>query len=115
MIRTLVTVAAAAGLLAACSGGDKSEGKRTDGPAVSTSETPRNEVIDTTPMTDSAAQTPGANSFTEAQARRAIEGAGYTVVGALTQDAEGLWKAKATRGGAETEVSVDYKGTVTPQ
>ena len=115
MFRTLVTAAAAAGLLAACSGGDQAGAARTEGPVVSTSETPRNDAVDTTPMTDPAAQTPGANSFTEAQARSAIEGAGYTAVGPLTQDAQGLWKGKATRAGAETDVSVDYKGAVTPQ
>lgn len=112
MFRTLVTVAAAAGLLAACSGGDKAE---TEGPVVSASETPRNDAVDTTPMMDAAAPTPGANSFTEAQARSAIEGAGYTAVGALSQDAQGLWMAKATKDGAEATVTVDYKGAVTPQ
>jgi hypothetical protein len=115
MIRTLVTVAAAAGLLAACSGGDKAEADRTEGPVVSSSEAPRNEAVDTTPTTGDTGQTPGANSFTEAQARGAIEGAGYTGVGALTQDAQGIWQGKATKGGAEATVSVDYKGAVTAQ
>ena len=59
--------------------------------------------------------TPGANSFTEGQAREAIEKQGYTNVGPLTQDAQGIWKGSATRNGASATVSVDYKGVVTAE
>lgn len=112
MMKTVLSVAAAAALLAAC--GQKAETDNTAGPVVSTSEAPRNEAVDTTPAAanDAMAPTPGANSYTEAQARSAIEGAGYTGVGALTQDANGVWMGKATKNGAEATVSVDYKGAV---
>lgn len=110
MIKTLLGVAAAATLLAAC--GQKTETDTVEGPAVAASETPRNEAVDTTPTTDAAALTPGANSFTEAQAKGAIEGAGYTGVSALTQGEDGVWTGMATKDGAETKVSVDYKGVV---
>ncbi len=120
MIRPVMALAATAALLAAC--GNKAEkaetgqaADTTQGPVVSTSETPRNDAVDTTPTADGSTQTPGANSFTEGQARSAIEGAGYTDVGALTQDAQGVWKGQATKGGAKTTVSVDYKGSVTAQ
>ena len=115
MIRTALALTAVAGLLAACGDSSKNAkaGDNTQGPVVSTSEAPRNDAVDTTPKADPAAQTPGANSFTEAQARSAIEGAGYTDVGALTQDAQGIWKGQASKGGAKTTVSVDYKGAVT--
>ncbi|WP_309643400.1 hypothetical protein [Phenylobacterium sp.] len=113
----MLSVATAATLLAAC--GDKPATTTTEAeavaPAVSPAEAPGNTAVDATPMTDAAAPTPGANSFTEAQARSAIEGAGYTGVGALTQNADGIWQAKATKSGAETTVSVDYKGVVTAQ
>lgn len=118
MIRPVLALAATASLLAACgNNAEKAEGggDTTQGPVISASETPRNDAVDTTPTADGATQTPGANSFTEAQARGAIEGAGYTEVGALTQDAQGVWKGQATKGGAKTQVSVDYKGAVTPQ
>ena len=114
-MRTFIIAAATAGLLAAC--GQKTEEttvERTGGPVVSAPETPVNAPVDTTPTTD-AAQTPGASSFTEAQARGAIEAAGYTAVSALTQDANGLWKGTATRDGKSTAVSVDYKGAVSTQ
>lgn len=68
--------------------------------------------MDTTPTQDAATLTPGANSFTEAQARSAIEAAGYTGVGALTQDANGVWSGTAAKDGVQTKVSVDYKGAV---
>jgi hypothetical protein len=110
MIKTMLGVAAAATLLAAC--GQKTA-DNTDGPAVAASEAPRNEAVDTTPTTGDAGPTAGANSFTEAQAKGAIEGAGYTGVGALTQGADGVWTGKATKDGAEATVSVDYKGAVT--
>lgn len=112
MIKTAIGVAAAAMLVAAC-GQKAAEADNTDGPAVAASETPRNEAVDTSPTTDEAALTPGANSFTEAQARSAIEGAGYTGVGALTQGADGVWTGTATKDGAQATVSVDYKGAVT--
>ncbi|HEY8571239.1 hypothetical protein [Phenylobacterium sp.] len=115
MIRTVMALAATAALLAACGDSSKNAegGDNTNGPAVAASETPRNEAVDTTPTADGAAQTPGANSFTEAQARSAIEGAGYGEVGALTQDASGIWKGQAVKDGKKATVSVDYKGAVT--
>ena len=112
MMKTMIALAAAAGLLAAC--GQKAE-DNTAGPVVSAPEAPANAAVDTTPTTGETAQTPGANSFTEEQARGAIESAGYTGVSALTQDAQGIWKGEATKGGAKAQVSVDYKGAVTAQ
>jgi hypothetical protein len=116
-MRSLLAVAAVAALLAGC--GQRTDtaatGDQTKGPVVSASETPRNEAVDTTPTTGETAQTPGASSFTEAQARGAIESAGYTGVGPLTQNEQGMWQGKATKDGAEANVSVDYKGAVTAQ
>ncbi len=119
MRMTLLGVAGAAALLAACggSGGEskQAEGDNTQGPAVSGSEEPRNAAVDTTPTTGDTGQTPGANSFTEGQAKGAIESAGYTNVGALTQNEQGVWQGTATKDGAQAQVSVDYKGAVTQQ
>jgi predicted small lipoprotein YifL len=112
MFKTMMGVAAVATLLAAC-GQKTAEADNTAGPVVATSEAPRNEAVDTTPTTGDPGPTPGANSFTEAQARSAIEGAGYSAVGALTQGADGVWTGKAAKDGAEKTVSVDYKGAVT--
>lgn len=111
MIKTMLGVAAIAALLTAC-GQKTAEADNTNGPVVAASETPRNEAVDTTPTNDAAPLTPGANSFTKAQAKGAIEAAGYTGVGALTQDANGVWSGDATKDGAKTKVAVDYKGVV---
>ena len=67
-----------------------------------------------TPNTNNPA-TPaaGANSFTEAQAKSRIEGAGYTNVSSLAKDKDGVWRAKGTKSGASQDVSLDYQGNVT--
>ena len=54
----------------------------------------------------------GANSFTEGQAKAAIEARGYTQVAGLVKDAQGIWRGKAMRGGREVAVSLDYQGNV---
>jgi hypothetical protein len=112
MMKTLMTMAAAAALLTAC--GPKTEtADKTEGPVVSTSNEPRNTAVDTAPTTGETGPTPGASSYTEGQAKSAIESAGYSAVGPLTQNANGLWQGKATKDGKEVSVSVDYKGAVT--
>lgn len=110
MTRAIIALGATVFLLAAC-GDNKADEGRVEGPVISGSEAPRNPAVDTTPGGD-ATLTPGANSFTEAQARSAIEKQGYTVVGLLSQNAQGVWSSMATRDGAEARVSVDYKGAV---
>lgn len=116
MNRTILITIAAAALLSACGqASDTAEGDNTAGPVVSTSEAPRNDAVDTTPTTGETTQTPGANSFTEAQAQGAITNAGYTDVGPLMQNEAGLWQGTAVKDGKSVTVSVDYKGAVTSQ
>ena len=54
----------------------------------------------------------GANSFTEAQAKSRIEGAGYSNVSGLIKDKDGIWRGKASKGGATVDVALDYQGNV---
>lgn len=54
----------------------------------------------------------GANSFTEAQAKKRIAKAGYTNISDLKKDDAGLWKGSATKGGKSVNVALDYKGNV---
>lgn len=56
---------------------------------------------------------PASNSFTEGQAKGHIENAGYTNVTGLTKTPDGMWTAKATKGGKTMDVAVDFKGAVT--
>ena len=59
-----------------------------------------------------ASPEPGANSFTESQARSRIEKNGYSNVANLVKDAEGIWRAKAMKDGKTVEVALDFKGVI---
>ena len=66
------------------------------------------------PQTTGAVE-PGANSFTEAQARSRLEAQGFGNVTELRKDDQGIWRGKAQKGGKSVSVSIDYKGTVQTQ
>lgn len=72
--------------------------------AVATSTTPA-------PMAPAA----GRNSFTMAQAQSRIEAAGYSDVSGLAKDKDGVWRGTASKGGASSDVSLDYQGNVFPK
>jgi hypothetical protein len=67
------------------------------------------------PPVDTTAPLPGANSFTDDQARQRIEKAGFTSVEELRKDDQGIWRATAIRAGSRIAVAVDYRGNVFPQ
>jgi hypothetical protein len=54
----------------------------------------------------------GANSFSDGEAKGHIENSGYTNVTELSEDAHGVWHAKAMKGGQSHNVSLDFKGNV---
>ncbi|MDO9707156.1 hypothetical protein [Paracraurococcus lichenis] len=60
------------------------------------------------------APAPGANSFTEGQAKSRIEAAGFTNVSDLQKDDQGVWRGKAQRSGQQVSVALDYQGNVVP-
>jgi len=62
-----------------------------------------------------AAPVPGANSFTEAQARSRIESRGFTNVTTLMKDEQSIWRGKANKDGKEVSIAVDYQGNVVAQ
>ena len=62
---------------------------------------------------DANAPLPGANSFTEGQAKSRLEANGYSNVSALKKDDNGVWKGTAMHSGAKVTVSVDYRGNIT--
>jgi hypothetical protein len=61
---------------------------------------------------NSDAPVAGRNSFTEAQAKSAIEKAGYSSINELKKDDNGVWRGKASKGGSATSISVDFQGNV---
>jgi hypothetical protein len=62
--------------------------------------------------TNPKAPVPGANSFTEGQAKSRIESNGFSNVSALQKDAEGVWRGKAMKNGASVSVGLDFQGNV---
>jgi hypothetical protein len=112
MLKTTIGVALAAMLLAAC-GQKNADHDKVEGPAVAAPAAPGNAAVDTAPTTGETGPTPGASSFTADQARAAIEKAGYSELGPLDQNANGLWQGQATKDGRKVNVSIDYKGAIT--
>src|SRR5262249_8393571 len=58
---------------------------------------------------------PGANSFTEAQAKSRIEAQGFVSVSSLKKDDQGIWRGTAMKDGKTVNVALDYKGNVVAQ
>ena len=103
MKRQLILIAATS-LLFAGSAGAQQPAK--DGP--------NNSAVNTPGQNNSNAPVAGRNSFTEGQAKSKIEEAGYINVTGLQKDDNGVWRGKASKGGASTNVSVDFQGNVNP-
>ena len=76
---------------------------------------PSSDATQTAVPADATAPVAGANSFTEAQARSRIEAMGYSGVGALVKDAQGVWRGPAMKDGKQVTVAVDFKGNVVMQ
>ena len=63
-------------------------------------------------QSSASAPVPGANSFTEAQAKSRIADAGFSNVSALTKDDKGIWRGTADKDGKQTAVALDFQGNV---
>lgn len=61
---------------------------------------------------DSQAPLPGANSFTEEQARVRLRDNGYGNPSRLTKGEDGIWRGQATKDGAMRDIAVDYRGNI---
>lgn len=66
----------------------------------------------TTTPTTATGLAPGANSFTENQARTRLMEHGYTAVSELKRDKDGVWRGMATKDAKSVAVGVDYKGDI---
>jgi hypothetical protein len=73
---------------------------------------PSNPAVSSPSTPSAAAPAPGANSFTEAQAKMRLENQGFTAVSALMKDKDGIWRGMATKAGRSANVGVDYQGNV---
>jgi hypothetical protein len=61
---------------------------------------------------DTVAPAKGSNSFTEGQAKDRIAQRGYSNVGGLKKDDDGVWRGTALHSGQQVPVWLDYKGNV---
>ncbi|WP_298962826.1 hypothetical protein [uncultured Methylobacterium sp.] len=66
----------------------------------------------TTGAVTNAKLEPGANSFTEGQARSRLEQSGFTDVKDLKKDDQGIWRGQAMHAGKSVMVGLDFKGNV---
>ncbi len=73
---------------------------------------PNNNAVNSSGQNNSNAPVAGRNSFTEGEAKSAIEKAGYANVSELKKDDNGVWRGKASKGGSSTSVSLDFQGNV---
>lgn len=55
---------------------------------------------------------PGANSFTKGQAMKHLMKAGYASITDLAKGTDGIWRANVMKGGAATNVALDFKGNI---
>ena len=85
-------------------------GTTTTGSSVATPTANSNQAI-ATGSVNASQPAKGASSFTEAEARRRIEAAGFSDVTGLAKDTDGVWHGKAKKGGSSTEIWLDYKGS----
>lgn len=67
------------------------------------------------PPNAGGALSPGANSFSEGQARDLLISQGYSDVSKLMNDSQGIWRGTAMSGTKRVRVSVDYKGNISAQ
>ena len=116
MIKKAILPAAFA-LVVGVAGGAQAQNAATtpNAPTTSGTNSATNNAVNTAPANNNGAPVPGANSFTEGQARSRIEDKGYTGVTNLALDSQGIWRGKGTKNGQSVDVSMDYQGNVTPQ
>jgi hypothetical protein len=69
-------------------------------------------VAATSNANDTVAPARGSNSFTEGQAKDRIAQRGYSNVGGLKKDDDGVWRGTAQHSGQQVPVWLDYKGNV---
>jgi opacity protein-like surface antigen len=73
---------------------------------------PQNPAIKTDSRNNSSMPVKGANSFTESEAKSRVTGQGYSDVGTLHKDSNGVWRGVASKDGKPVHVSVDFQGNV---
>ena len=84
----------------------------TESSAQPAQDSPQNPAVHTDNNNNSNMPVQGANSFTMSEAQSRISDKGYTHVGSLKKDGNGVWRGMATKNGQRVHVSLDYQGNV---
>jgi hypothetical protein len=71
-----------------------------------------NPAVKSSNAVTTTASAEGANSFTQAQARKRLMKGGYSHVSKLAKDGAGVWRGTAMKDGAKVNVGLDYKGNI---
>jgi hypothetical protein len=61
---------------------------------------------------DHTGSIPRTDSMTEQQVRHKLESAGYTAIGMLERDSEGLWRTTAMKGDDMMSITVSRDGSI---
>jgi len=77
--------------------------------------TANNQMAATNSATSETPPLPGANSFTESQAKSRIEKSGFVGISSLKKDDQGIWRGTAMKDGKTVNIALDYKGNVVAQ
>ena len=80
--------------------------------ATATTDKDSNAAVQSRGGNDTDVPAKGANSFTEGQAQSRIADRGYSNVGGLRKDDDGVWRGNAQHNGQAVQVWLDYKGNV---
>lgn len=81
----------------------------------STSTAPAAVTTTAEPTRTTQAPVPGANSFTEGQAKARMEERGYTQLTDIRKDDQGIWRARGMKDGQSVGVALDYQGNIVTQ
>jgi periplasmic protein CpxP/Spy len=114
-----LVIATAAAIAALCSPAlAQTTGQSPGSPATQQNQSGSNPAVNVKPAgspESTGAVQPGANSFTEGQARSRIEAQGFQNVSELRKDDQGIWRGKAMRDGGSVNVMLDFRGNVSAQ
>jgi hypothetical protein len=117
-MKVIVAATTAAGLatgVLAQMSSSSSTATTTSAPVVANDSSSDNPALKSSHVHTSTMAAKGSNSFTQGQAHERIATAGYTGIGALTKNKDGVWMGQAMQNGKSMMVGLDYKGNVTPR
>jgi len=72
-------------------------------------------AVNTSRENNPAAPVAGENSFTESQVRERLQDAGYSDIGPLSLDAQGIWRTTGKKDSVTKKLAFDFQGNITSE